>query len=697
MGLAGLSHTPATAEPSKGAVLEVVSSRPEMVSGGSALVKIGPLPAGAKGLHVSAAGQDVTADFKPAPDRRLVGLVKGLPEGRSVIELSAAGGVRASLVVENHPLVGPMFSGPHQVLLACDTAAAGLGPPVDKDCSAPTRVEYLYRPKGGMPTANFDFAHPLHMNEDFKPYDPNGPRPADMDTVALGGRTVDFIVRRERGTINRAIYEIESLYAPGAPAPDPWTRSPVWNGKLVYEFGGPCSAAYAQQWYLQPLNRVTTIGAGFAVATSTLNVFGNDCDDVRSAETASMVKEHFIKEFGVPLFTIARGFSGGSMQQELLTQDYPGLFEGMIPSNGFPDWWTLYGEIGDCAALAEGVAASKVPWTEEQKRAVTGMAKWQLCGNVQRTPWLSAKGCLKSVPQEQIYDRATNPTGVRCTIEDNMVAQVGRDPATGFARRPFDNVGVEYGLQAFNSGVITAEQFVSLNENAGGLDPDGGHSATRSAIDAATLHTYYAKGRINTASGALTQIPIIDQRTYTDDWGDVHDFAKSFAIRARLAKVNGARNHVIWVAGGVANAPNVFAATSKVSTQLNDAALKTMDAWLTALQRDRSNAPIIDKIVRAKPANAVDTCFSDTFVASTDWKACDRRYPHFATPRQVAGGPVSEDVLKCQVRPLDRARYKQPLTDAQWSRLEAVFPQGVCDFSRPGVGYERLSATWLHY
>lgn len=678
--------------------MEVVSSRPDMVSGGTALVKIDGLRAAARGLRVSVAGRDVTAAFRPDPEGRLLGLVEGLPQGRSVIELREAGGARAALVVENHPVTGPMFSGPHQLLLACDIEAAGLGLPHDKDCSAPARVEYLYRPKGGMPAANFDFAHPLHMNEDFKPYDRSGPRPADMDTVALAnGKSVDFIVRRERGTINRAIYEIESLYVPGAAAPDPWTRSPAWNGKLVYEFGGPCSAAYAQQWYLQPLNRAATVGAGFAVATSTLNVFGNDCNDVRSAETASMVKERFIKEFGVPLFTISRGFSGGSMQQELLTQDYPGLIDGMIPSNGFPDWWTLYVEVGDCALLADSIAASKVPWTEAQKRAVSGMAKWQFCGNARRTPWLGPKACVANVPKDQIYDRATRPNGVRCTVEDNMVAQVGRDPATGFARRPFDNVGVEYGLKAFNDGVITAEQFVALNEGAGGLDPDGGRIAARNAIDAATLHAYYAEGRINTASGALTQIPIIDQRTYTDNWGDVHDFAKSFAVRARLARFNGARNHIIWVAGGVADAPNVFAATSKVSTQLNDAALRTMDAWLTALKQDRSSAPVIEKIVRAKPANAVDTCFSDRFEASTDWTACDRLYPHFATPRQVAGGPVADDVLKCQLRPLDRSRYRQPLADAQWSRLEAVFPQGVCDFSRPGVGYERLSATWLRY
>lgn len=40
-----------------------------------------------------------------------------------------------------------------------------------------------------------------------------------------------------------------------------------------------------------------------------------------------------------------------------------------------------------------------------------------------------------------------------------MVNVYGRDPATGFARRPFDNVGVQYGLAAFNAGAIPFEQF----------------------------------------------------------------------------------------------------------------------------------------------------------------------------------------------------------------------------------------------
>ena len=68
-----------------------------------------------------------------------------------------------------------------------------------------------------------------------------------------------------------------------------------------------------------------------------------------------------------------------------------------------------------------------------------------------------------AVPADQVYDPKTNPTGARCTYQDNMVNVFGRDPKTGFARRPFDNVGIQYGLKALNDGKITFEQFIDLN------------------------------------------------------------------------------------------------------------------------------------------------------------------------------------------------------------------------------------------
>jgi hypothetical protein len=62
----------------------------------------------------------------------------------------------------------------------------------------------------------------------------------------------------------------------------------------------------------------------------------------------------------------------------------------------------------------------------------------------------------------------------------------------------------------------------------------------------------------------------------------------------------------------------------------------------------------------------------------------------------TAGGPNTNDVLKCQLKPLSRSDYNVAFTDSQWARLQNVFREGVCDFSRPGVG-QSAPEPWLTF
>ncbi len=64
-------------------------------------------------------------------------------------------------------------------------------------------------------------------------------------TTTTEGKTVPYIVRREMGTINRAVYSIAFLHEPGTPLPSPWAAG-TWNGRLVYTFGGGVAAGYHQ-------------------------------------------------------------------------------------------------------------------------------------------------------------------------------------------------------------------------------------------------------------------------------------------------------------------------------------------------------------------------------------------------------------------------------------------------------------------
>ncbi|MCH7621453.1 MAG: hypothetical protein IH870_06105 [Chloroflexi bacterium] len=76
--------------------------------------------------------------------------------------------------------------------------------------------------------------------------------------------------------------------------------------------------------------------------------------------------------------------------------------------------------------------------------------------------------------------------------------------------------------------------------------------------------------------------------------------------------------------------------------------------------------------------------------------ACNQLYPPHAGLRLVAGGPLSNDVFKCQLKPIDCGDYAVEFTDTEMRRLEAIFDQGVCDWSRPGV-HQAVNRTWLSY
>jgi hypothetical protein len=52
----------------------------------------------------------------------------------------------------------------------------------------------------------------------------------------------------------------------------------------------------------------------------------------------------------------------------------------------------------------------------------------------------------------------------------------------------------------------------------------------------------------------------------------------------------------------------------------------------------------------------------------------------------VAGSPLADNVMKCQLKPLSPADFPVVFSADQWSRLQQAFPDGVCDWSKPGVG-----------
>jgi len=120
-----------------------------------------------------------------------------------------------------------------------------------------------------------------------------------------------------------------------------------------------------------------------------------------------------------------------------------------------------------------------------------------------------------------------------------------------------------------------------------------------------------------------------------------------------------------------------------------------MDRWLSAIESDRRHLSRAQKVLRDRPADAVDACFVNGQEV-TDQATCRAAFPFFADARIAAGGPLADDVIQCQRKPLDPRDYAVRFTAAQWSSLRAAFPSGVCDFSRRGMD-QRPSVSWLSF
>jgi hypothetical protein len=679
--------------------ITTISARPDFVSGGDVLVRVRvPGTVSLDEPRVRLNGTDITSAFhQDAAGHVLTGLVTGLTLGTNAVSVDAGESGATELTVVNHPIVGPMVAGPHEQPFVCDTerfelqSGEMLGAPLDEHCSVETRVDYYYRSTAG---------------DEFLPLPASATPPDVAQVTTTSGATVPYIVRIETGTVNRGIYQVSMLHDPSvSPAPDPWTTSPGWNRRLIYRHGGGCITG----WYRQGARTGGVVDdvmlrQGYALASSSLNVFGNNCSEVLAAETMMMVKERFIEAYGAPRFTIGWGCSGGSYQQLRIAEGYPGVIDGIIPCRTFPDLVSAAVPAVTDARLLNRYFSDKaaVPFTAEQMRAVSGFVTLASVEDLDEGGGRihASEHCPDVLPMDQRYHRTGNPTGARCDVYDHAVNTYGRDPDTGFARRPLDNEGVQYGLLALTAGTITAEQFLDLNERIGGFDNDGNVVASRSSADIVGTRQAYRAGLLTSGEGGLAQTPIIDYRNYLDDApsGDVHMRYHSFTLRERLLQANGtADNHVMFVEDNRSR--------GATGSPANREALAQMDQWLTALTEDTSADPVIEKMRRAKPADLTDACWTrgDNPQKIAEPQArygssrCEEMYPSSSFPREVAGGSIANDVIKCQLKPIDAADYTVTFTPDDISRLKGIFASGVCDWSKPGVEQQKMTGTWLRF
>lgn len=691
--------------------LSVLSSRPDTVTGGTALVRVEP-PASVdpERVRLSAAGVDVTDRLRPVgADGSLVleGLLTGLAEGES--ELVASVDERASdeLTVVNHPVEGPVLSGPHQEPFVCDTGrfelagggGATLGPALDEDCSARTVVHHVYRDTDGQ-------WHPLP--------DP-GSVPSDSDTATTAeGARVPFVVRVETGTVNRSVYETAVLHTPGEEGPDPWATPQNWNGRLVYKFGGGCTGG----WYVQGRNTAGVLDGpmlarGYAVASASLNVFGNNCNDLLAAETMSAVHQRFVTTMGVPHSTLGWGSSGGAYQAHQITDNYPGLLDGIVVSQAFPDvGLSVVPAVTDALLLREYAAEHPGELDRVEQHAVSGFLQFESIDRLAReASRVDPRGeCREDLPEEELYHPEDNPGGARCEVFAAAQNVYGTDPQTGLPRRPLDNVGVQYGLHALLEGIIDTDQFLHLNEHIGGLDADGAVSAERTEADGAATEVAYRSGRLLNGGGGLADVPVVDHRFYEDDLpgGDLHMRYHSFSVRERMEQANGTADNHVMLVEDKERSPDGFVSGSPLALR----SLEELDAWVSGMREQQAQNPHwepIDAMRASRPDFLQDSCWIGTGpdaervvgeqlpLPAGQGDRCADAFPVHTSPRIEAGGPLASDVVACTLKPFDAARHPGDFTGEQAERAEEIFSEGVCDWEEPGRGQQGLSGTWQRF
>jgi Tannase-like family of unknown function (DUF6351) len=674
----------AASPPGNGGLPEVVvlSNRADLVSGGDALVQV-VLPGriDPATVRVSVDGRDVTSAFAVRANGRYEGVITGLAVGANDVMATMRQGPTVHLTITNHPSGGPVFAGPQVQPWIC-TTQSGFPAPTDAQCNGAPRFSRMY----------MDAA-----THTFKPYDPAAPPPAAAiaTTTTDQGRTVPYIVRFEKGAMDRGLYDVAVLDDP-AGSWAPWASQPGWNHKVLYQFGGGTAP-----WHTNgaPQNDLIdlALSRGFLVANNNLNIRGDNANDVVSAEALMMLKEHIAETYGSIRYTIGAGCSGGSIQQHVIASSYPGLLDGIQPNCSYQDSWTTANEVNDCHLLRNYFnTVAPGTFTAAQQAAVAGTQDTSVCfawdisfapvGIPSRAQNCNLQGTSFA---SMVYNPLTNPKGVRCTVQDYQSAVWGFRPQDGFARSPYANVGIQYGLAALDAGTITPEQFVALNGGIGGTDIDLNFTKGRSEPDLVAQSIAFRTGQVTNPS-ELANVPMIDLRG-SHNFNDIHTDYHSYVMRARLDAANGGHgNQLIWTWNGA-----LFGIGPPPSIAVKSFLL--MDSWLSNIESDARDVSLSQKVLDDKPQGATDECWiGPALTETTDPTACASAFPHFGDARLVSGESLVDNAMQCRLKPLDRTAYAVAFTDAQWTRLQQAYPDGVCDWSQPPVGFQP-SIPWLTY
>ncbi len=642
--------------------------------------------------------------------------------------------------------------GPLQYPFACETQASQLGQPLvdnqdgigtpviidgvhqgySKDCLLATRVDYFYKP------LDTDRIQPLTPEID----------PTDIDTAQVNGKEVPFVLRLERGTINRFIYAIAVLADPATPLQHPDTS--LWNGRLIYAFRGGVGIG-KRQGDMRPTtatrDHIAQLAQGYAIAYSTGTVTSVHYNIWIAAHTAAMVKHQFVGLYGEPEYTVGIGGSGGAVQQLLIAQNNPGLLDAVIPQYSYPDMVTQTIWAYDCELLEyyfDVTARNQKRWRiQEQRSLIMGLAAdseadnpfndiefWSRVARFEFTqPPKGATEC--AVSWRGLTPLTNNPTytnhadryapglhgKTRWSHWHDLKYIYGVDK-DGFANRTYDNVGVQYGLLALRKGDITPAEFLHLNANIGGWKPPremrperywllNGHSSLRKMrlwsdhnmrkapepIDIDVFQTLNHATAISAAPRNRGHVHAIQAAYHAGQvfLGNIEipivDLRHYLDDQLDMHHSFASQALRLRLMRGNGHIDNHLTWVAAPPFDPTAHALDVIDEWLT----------------RGKPQAAQDGCWDSSGnsiavgpdVWDGEWNestpgACMQKFPTFKSPRDAAGAPLTGDIFKCHLQPVAAALENGAYGDIDmrphihW--LEQIFSDGVCNYAPGDVG-----------
>lgn len=626
--------------------------------------------------------------------------------------------------------IGPVDTslGPLQYPFSCHTEESDLGQPVadnqegigtpvyaeengiknrqkllghSKDCLLPTRLDYFYK---------------IKAQDDFRIL-PEGDYPADMDWLERDGRRIPFVLRVERGTINRFVYMLAMLADPDAPVTG--TDSPYWNKKLIYHFKGGVGIGKRQG--KMSLGRVGSrltaqLAQGYALAGSSGNVTSNHYNMWLAANTAEMVKAQFVARYGRPDYTVGIGGSGGAVQQYLIAQNKPGLLNALIPQYSYPDMITQSIWALDCELFEyyfDVTARDNKRWRRQENRGlVMGVSassevehefkkyyRWaRIAGFGLKLPGLpkGATECSKSwrglapLTNNPRYSHRVHYYAPAVAAKERFshwhdLAHVYGVNESGYANRTHDNTGVQYGLEALKRADISVAEFFHLNANIGSWKAPADMVQEKLWVltgdDSLAGVSIWSDHNMRKTPGSPVPLWVFERNradmvkvaprsrgnpdAIAAAYRSGHVFLGNIDIPVidlrhyldpELDMHHSYASQSVWlrIKAARGDTGNMVIWQSSKPFNPSDLAFEVLDEWLTS---------------GARPARAVDACWTDSgaliaegeevwngpWRGDADTGACLQHYPAYRSPRNMAGAPLSGELFQCELIPVELA------------------------------------------